>query len=174
MLDLSASPAEEMVLRLKAISHYCVTGNVEETKKHMVPVTRLSNEDLASTNFCERPVHTGEYALPCVTPDGEPIQWRHEWCLVEVFSDGTAIARCRRWKYDYCYEHELKASLDAKPIRKDAGNTMEVQFYLLGCKHKYREGTSEEARDRNVTLFRCCHLHICDECGHWFVVDSSD
>jgi len=50
-----------------------------------------------------------------------------------------------------------------------------VKFYLIGCKHEYREMGRDEAAEHNITgLFRTEHTHICDKCGHTYVVDSSD
>ena len=53
------------------------------------------------------------------------------------------------------------------------GNHMTVKFYLLGCAHEYEE-RNDLAGERKTLLYRCEHLYECKNCGHWYIVDSSD
>lgn len=167
--------AQEMIDKLEALSDACDYNDPADIQPLLLPIRQLSQRDLARTRFCESPVHAQTYQLPLLKPDGTPLGgFGKAYAFVEVYQDGTAIARLRCWKYDYRYDHEHKGCLDGKPSKApNSRNDMTVRFYLLGCKHEYEE-QSHRASEFGLTLFRTDHLHICKNCGHRFVVDSSD
>jgi hypothetical protein len=161
-----------IIEKLKKLDEVCQFNEPEEVEKHLVPIQRLSNEELADTKFHEIPAHEEYYHLPYLKPDGKPVGgFGKALCRCLCYSDDTAIAVGRFWNYDYSYDHEIKMSLDAKPIKKDNRAEMEVRFYLLGCKHEYEE---KPGSTKNLNLFRTEHLHVCSKCDHYYVVDSSD
>jgi hypothetical protein len=47
-------------------------------------------------------------------------------------------------------------------------------FTFAGCIHEYREPTREEYADHHDWPGNCYHISICDKCGYWYTVDSSD
>jgi hypothetical protein len=47
-------------------------------------------------------------------------------------------------------------------------------FTFAGCLHEYREPTKEECAAHHSWPGNCYHVSICDKCGHWYAVDSSD
>jgi len=168
--DLSPA-ATELLEKLKVIDHTVCRGGVDP--ENMVPVRELSPDDLAWTHFTDTPAYQGVFTLPYLNEDGTPVGgFGFAYCRVMVYNDGTAIALDRCWKYD-------RMALDGKPNKENQptpiSNHMTVKFYLIGCKHEYREMGREEAAEHGITgLFRTEHAHICDECGHTYTVDSSD
>lgn len=168
--------AKEMIERLDALDVACHKG--DDTTSLLLPVTELSSEELAWTSFSDRAVETKTRQLPYVNAEGKPIgAFSRAFVVVDVYSDGTAIARHRTWAYDYYYDHQMPnvLTLDGKPKKSPGAgkNHMTVKFYLLGCKHEYEE-RNDRAAEFNLTLFHCDHLNICKKCGHRFVTNSSD
>ena len=50
-----------------------------------------------------------------------------------------------------------------------------VEYFAFGCKHKYRELSQKECKEKNIPHYgNCYHVSECSECGHIFSVDSSD
>jgi hypothetical protein len=139
----------------------------------VVPIREINQEELAGTMFAsEMPDHTNYYSLPLLNTDGTRVGgFGYISALVDVYRDGTAVARTREWKYAY---RENEPTPDGrKPEVKRGENHMVVRFYLLGCKHEFEE-RPDLARDRGITLYSHDHYHVCKNCGHSFLVDSSD
>jgi hypothetical protein len=160
--------AQEMIEKLDNLSFHACR---DVSKAELIPIREISPEELADTSFCEEPEHVGYYCLPMLGRDGKPLGgFGHQTARVEVYRDGTAVARVREWKYAYS---ENEGSLDGLKEVKRGPNSMIVKFYLLGCQHEYEE-RNDLAAEKKTTLYRCEHLHSCKKCGHWYVVDSSD
>ena len=176
MLDLQTHPMHEpsaaaqgLLEKLKAIDYATSHSGADP---EILPVQELSQDDLAWTHFSDLPAYQGIFTLPYLDEEGKPLGgFAMSYCRVMIYDDGTAIAVNRCWKYD-------RMALDGKPTQKEGwhpNNKMTVKFYLIGCKHEYREMGRDEAAEHNITgLFRTEHTHICDKCGHTYVVDSSD
>jgi hypothetical protein len=47
-------------------------------------------------------------------------------------------------------------------------------FSFAGCIHEMRNPTKEECDSHHDHPGRCYHVSICDKCGYWHSVDSSD
>lgn len=47
-------------------------------------------------------------------------------------------------------------------------------FTFAGCIHEYRTPTKEEYAAHHDYPGNCYHISICNKCGHWYAVDSSD
>jgi hypothetical protein len=47
-------------------------------------------------------------------------------------------------------------------------------FTFAGCIHEYRTPTKEEYAAHHDYPGNCYHISICDKCGYWYAVDSSD
>lgn len=177
MLDTITDAAQDMIGKLIALDNACDCNDPDEVSGHLIPIRQLTQDELAWTQFCETPCHAQNYQLPMLGPDKKPIGgFCKQHAYVEVYADGTAIARLRCWKHDYTWDHEHKGCLDGNPSKSPGPckNDMTVKFYLLGCKHEYREGSRDEANERGIVLLSMDHIHICDDCGHYFVVNSSD
>jgi hypothetical protein len=78
------------------------------------------------------------------------------------FHDGTGVAiAIDCWGHGYY----------AKPSTYEGKH---VRFYAFGCEHKFRGMTEAERNERKVALWNCMSASICEKCGSWNVVDSSD
>lgn len=160
--------AIDLVRRLEQISDSCHHSDVEA---ELIPIREITQEELADTMFAsELPADTNYYSLPLLNKEGKRIGgFGYISAIVDVYRDGTAIARTREWKYAYS---ENEGSLDGKNEVKLGPNHMTVKFYLLGCKHEYEE-RSWEAAEKGITLYSHDHYHVCKNCGHSYVVDTS-
>jgi hypothetical protein len=50
-----------------------------------------------------------------------------------------------------------------------------LRYFAFGCAHKYQEVHGETARNLGFRFTgNCQHAHICEKCGHRYMVDSSD
>ena len=47
-------------------------------------------------------------------------------------------------------------------------------FSFAGCIHEMREPTREECNEHNSWPGNCYHVSICNKCGYWRAIDSSD
>ena len=47
-------------------------------------------------------------------------------------------------------------------------------FSFAGCEHEFRTPTREECAEHHDYPGNCYHVYICDKCGYWYSVDSSD
>jgi hypothetical protein len=47
-------------------------------------------------------------------------------------------------------------------------------FKFAGCKHEFRTPTREEYAAHHDYPGNCYHISVCDKCGFWYTVDSSD
>lgn len=139
-----------------------------------LPVTLVEDHELASTLYgSEIPEHTGHYSLPLINQDGSRPAFGYLSAVVDIFRDGTAIAKTREWKYGF---RAGEPTLDGRPremSRDTRDNYMVVRHYLLGCKHAYDE-RNDLAEHLGYRLYSHDHLYHCGKCGHTYVVDSSD
>ena len=161
--------ANDLVRRLCQLSYSCHVDQHSE----LIPIREITQEDLANTLWSnERAEHTDYYSLPLLKTDGTRAGgFGYISAIVDVYRDGTAIARTREWKYAY---REDEPTPDGRKSEVKRGeNHMVVRFYLLGCKHEYEE-RNDLARERGITLYSHDHYHVCKKCGHSFLVDSSD
>lgn len=165
----TTTEALEMIGRLEALSESCHRSDIQA---ELIPIREVSQEELADTMFgSELPEHTLHYSLPLLNADGTRTGgFGYQSAIVDAYRDGTAVARTREWKYAYSAD---EPTLDGSRRETKRGeNHMVVRFYLLGCKHEYEE-RSWEAADKGITLYSHDHYHVCKNCGHSFVVDSS-
>lgn len=104
----------------------------ENTTARTVPIREVTQEDLASTLYAsEMPVYTGHYSLPLLNTDKKRAGgFGYISAIVDVYRDGTAIARTREWKY--AYREDEPTPDGRKPEVKREDNHMTVRFYLLG------------------------------------------
>lgn len=50
-----------------------------------------------------------------------------------------------------------------------------VRYYKFGCAHQYKELSSQECKNKNISHFgNCYHVYQCQICGDIKVEDSSD
>lgn len=47
-------------------------------------------------------------------------------------------------------------------------------FKFAKCVHEYRQPTHAECVEHHSFPGNCYHVYICDKCGQWYTVDSSD
>jgi hypothetical protein len=138
-----------------------------------MPITLVEDHALAGTLYAsEVPQHTGYYSLPLINQDGSRPAFGYLSAVVDVFRDGTAIAKTREWKYGFVAGDP---TLDGKPREvspNSRDNHMVVRHYLLDCKHAYDE-RNDLAKDLGYQLFSHDHMYRCRKCGHTYVVDSS-
>jgi hypothetical protein len=161
-----AFTTDNMIDMLEEQSASCHYSNASVD---LIPIREVTMEDLASTLYAsEWPEHSGHYSLPLLNADGTRAGgFGYVSALVDVYRDGTAIARTREWKY--AYREEEPTPDGRKPEVKRGENHMVVRFYLLGCQHQY-----EERNDLyKGTLYSHDHYHVCKKCGHSYLVDSS-
>jgi len=167
---MSAS-CRSMIGRLAKLTYSCQESG--ETAPHM-PIMLVDDHALAGTKYAsEVPEHTGYYSLPLENQDGSQPAFGYLPAVVDVFPDGTAIAKTREWKYGY---RVGEPTLDGKPREVSSNsqdNHMVVRHYLLGCQHTYAI-RNDLAADLGHQLFNHDHLYHCRKCGHTYVVDSSD
>jgi hypothetical protein len=136
-----------------------------------LPIKLLNAEQLANTMYAsEAPVHTGCYSLPMLNRDGTRTSFGYLIAVVDVFRDGTAIAKTREWLYAY---RANEPSLDGREQQTGRENRMVVRHYLLGCQHSYQE-RNDLALQQGHSLFSHDHYFVCSKCGHAYMVDSSD
>jgi len=166
--------AQGTIDQLTALTEACNCNDPDEVSRFQFPVKRLTNEELAYTQFCEQPALSQTFQLPMILPDGTPVGgFAKQFLKVNVYQDGTAIGWHRCWKYDYRWDHENKMTVDGKPVQCPpptngvSHNTMVVRFYLIGCDHDYHEVY-------NKGNMRCDHTYECNVCHHRYTVNSSD
>lgn len=160
--------ATALVRRLELLSSSCHTG----TQSELIPIREICAQELANTLWAsELPEHTNYYSLPLLNTDGTRVGgFGYVSAIVDVYRDGTAIARTREWKYAY-REDEPTPDGSRREVKRGE-NHMVVRFYLLGCRHEYEE-RPWEAADKGITLYSHDHYHVCKNCGHSYLVDSS-
>lgn len=160
---------EDFVRRLENLSSSCHTG----TQAELIPIQEVDAQELANTMFAsEMPEHTNYYSLPLLNMDGTRVGgFGYVSAIVDVYRDGTAIARTREWKNGYRPGEPTPDGKNRYCSRME--NHMVVRFYLLGCKHEYEE-RPDLAREQGVALYSHDHCHVCKKCGHSYLVDSSD
>jgi hypothetical protein len=160
---------EDFVRKLENLSSSCHTG----TPCDPIPVQEIDAKELASTMFvCELPEKTGYYSLPLLNVDGTRVGgFGYVSAIVDIYRDGTAIARTREWKNGYRPNEPTPDGKNRYCSKNE--NHMTARFYLLGCKHEYEE-RPDLAKEQGITLYSHDHYNSCKKCGHWFVVDSSD
>jgi|WetSurMetagenome_2_1015567.scaffolds.fasta_scaffold121382_2 hypothetical protein len=56
----------------------------------------------------------------------------------------------------------------------DYNNKRMRYFSFAGCIHEFRQPTKEECDAHHDHPGRCYHVSICDKCGYWKSVDTSD
>ena len=167
--DAASGYALEMVGKLIRIDHEARRNTVK--KEHLIPIQQISNEQLAYTSFgTYEPQFTGYIALPNILIHSKKPGMGFTGVQLMVFCNGTAIAFDRCWKYDYS---TINGTIDGKARRnrKNKQNEMTVRFFLLGCKHEYKEVSGKEV---GLNLFPMEHARKCKKCGHTYVVDTSD
>ncbi len=160
----------DLVRRLEEQSKSCHYS--DSPMLDVIPIREVTQEDLANTLYAaDMPEHSGYYSLPLLNTDGTRTGgFGYVGAIVDVYGDGTAIARVREWKYAY---RDNEPTPDGrKPEVKRGENHMVVRFYLLGCKHEYEE-RPWEASEKGITLYSHDHYHVCKKCGHSYLVDSS-
>ena len=156
----------DMIRQLKTLSESCQNSDVQAD---LIPIREITQEELANTlHASEMPEHSGYYSLPLLNTDGTRTGgFGYISAIVDVYRDGTAIARTREWKY--AYREDEPTPDGRKNETKRFENHMTVRFYLLGCRHEY-----EERNDLfGGTLYSHDHYHVCKNCGHAYLVDSS-
>ena len=156
----------DLVRRLELQSESC---HIMDKPADLIPIREVTQEDLANTLYAaDMPEHSGYYSLPLLNTDGTRTGgFGYVGAIVDVYGDGTAIARTREWKY--AYREDEPTPDGRKPEVKRGENHMVVRFYLIGCKHEY-----EERNDLyEGTLYSHDHYHVCNNCGHSYLVDSS-
>jgi hypothetical protein len=159
----------DMIRQLELLSESCHRSDVQAD---LIPIREIGPEELANTlHASEMPEHSGYYSLPLLNTDGTRTGgFGYISSIVDVYRDGTAIARTREWKYAY---REDEPTPDGRRVRRRPGaNRMVVRFYLLGCRHEYEERPWEAAK-KGITLYSHDHYHVCKNCGHSYLVDSS-
>lgn len=167
---MPATETNDMIQRLEEQSKSCHYS--DSPMLDIIPIREVTPEDLANTLYAsEMPEHSNYYSLPLLKTDGTRVGgFGYISAIVDVYRDGTAIARTREWKYAY---RENEPTPDGrKPEVKRGENHMVVRFYLLGCKHEYEE-RPWEASEKGITLYSHDHYHVCKKCGHSYLVDSS-
>lgn len=161
----------DMIQRLEEQSKSCHYS--DSPMLDIIPIREVTQEDLANTLYAsEMPEHSGHYSLPLLNTDGTRTGgFGYANAIVDVYRDGTAIARTREWKYGF---RPADPTPDGRrnEVKRDVHNYMVVRFYLLGCKHEYEE-RNDLARSRGITLYSHDHYHVCKSCGHSYLVDSS-
>ena len=182
MLDLHESPtdhfgqlnrANALLEQLKAVDEDCHHGIYGKT---LPDFRELDPETLANTLFgSENPVYTGVAAFPLKDNDNFVGGFGYSLMHFMIFRDGTGVAWNREWKYG---SKNPTGKERKRRMGKDGyltPNTMVVRFYGFGCLHEYHEMSGEELSQCGVkAVFPCEHGHLCNKCGHFFVVDSSD
>jgi len=165
---MTTTTKDDMIHLLEEQSESCHT----DTPAELIPIREVTQEDLANTLWSnERAEHTDYYSLPLLNTDGTRVGgFGYISAIVDVYRDGTAVARTREWKYAY---RDNEPTPDGrKPEVKREENHMVVRFYLLGCKHEYEE-RNDLAKKEGITLYSHDHYHVCKNCGHSYLVDSS-
>lgn len=157
-----------MVEQLEQQSNSCYTM---DSDLKPLSIKRMNQDDLAGTLYAsELPEHTGHYALPLLNRDGSRTSFGYITAVVDVYRDGTAIAKTREWRYGYRAD---EPSVDGCARETGRDNKMTVRHYLIGCQHQYVE-RNDLAVERGHRLFSHDHYYSCDLCGHAYMVDSSD
>ena len=156
---------EDFVRRLENLSSSCHTGAQAE----LIPIREIDQQELANTMCAsELPEKTGYYSLPLLNMDGTRVGgFGYVSAIVDIYGDGTAVARTREWKNGY---RQGEPTPDGKNrYCSKMENHMVVRFYLLGCKHEYEE-RPDLARE---PLYSHDHYYVCKRCAHSYLVDSS-
>lgn len=166
---ITKDTADQMIEQLHQLSDSCHTmDGVQQTP---LPIKLMDAHQLASTMYAsEVPVHTGYYSLPMLNRDGTRVTFGYLTAVVDVYRDGTAIAKTREWLYAY---RANEPSLDGREQQTGRDNRMVVRHYLLGCQHSYQE-RNDLALQQGHRLFSHDHYYVCSKCGHAYMVDSSD
>jgi len=159
--------ANDLVRRLELLSSSCHTG----TQAELIPIQEIDAQELANTMWAsELPEHTNYYSLPLLNTDGTRVGgFGYISAIVDVYRDGTAIARTREWKNGYRPDEPTPDGKNRYCSKME--NHMVVRFYLLGCKHEYEERPDFGAG--SIALYSHDHYYVCKKCSHSYLVDSS-
>lgn len=131
-----------------------------------VPYREISLEEYLRLAFCQPWGPTGEGNFRQVLDLEGLTMWTLHIQHYNDYSLAVAEQYSRKEKRD-----ERKPAFEVKTRH----GVYFLRFFVLGCKHEYREVSHDFARkELGVSTWGMhCHVHYCKKCEHHYSVDSS-